>query len=71
MAGWPAKPQWNSLSTINAGVQYLPVDGVTADDMNKIIENMTYLKKYGSKINVLKIDATVVGTRLKVRSEDA
>lgn len=71
MAQWPQKPKWNNVSNINAGNKYLPADGITADDMNKIIENMTYLRKYGGRVNVLSIGAVVVGTTLKLTSEEA
>lgn len=70
MAQWPQKPKWNALGSINAGNEYKPADGITADDMNRIIENMTYLRKYGGKVNVLSIDATVVGTTLKLSSKE-
>ena len=71
MATWPQTPTWNPTSTINEGKQFLPADGVTVSDMNRIIENMIYLKKYGGKVNVLSVDAQVVGTTLKLTSEDA
>lgn len=71
MASWLQKPTWNKISTINDGQQYNPADGLTAADMNKIIENMTYLKKYGSKVNTLSAQATVSGTKLKLKSQEA
>lgn len=70
MATWPQKPAWHDISTINAGIKYNAQDGVTVDDMNNIIENMIYLKKYGGKINALSIDATVSGTKLILKSEE-
>lgn len=71
MASWPQKPKWTPVSNINAGVQYTAQDGVTVDDMNNIINNMIYIKKYGSKINTLVLDAKVEGTTLKLKSEEA
>lgn len=71
MAQWPQNPTWHPTSTINSGKEYQAADGVTVDDMNNIIENMIYLKKYGGKVNALKIDATVSGTTLILKSEEA
>lgn len=50
MAIWPSEPVWHDLTDVNLGQQYEGVDGVTVEDMNKIIENILYLKKYGPTI---------------------
>lgn len=71
MANWPQTPEWIPVSNINEGQQYSEQDGITFTDMNNIINNMIYIKKYGGKINVLSIDATVSGKILKINSEGA
>lgn len=70
MTQWSQEPKWNALSDINEGEKYAPADGVTADDMNKIIENMTYLYKYGGRVIVFSTGAVVVGTTLKLSSKE-
>ena len=71
MPQWPEQPQWTPTSSINSGKEYQAADGVTVTDMNIIVENMLYLKKYGGKVNVMSIAATVEGTKLIVKSEEA
>lgn len=70
MSAWPTKPTWTPVSAINGGDAYLPADGVTATDMNRIVGNMLYLKKYGGRVNTLVIGATVSGKVLKLKSEE-
>lgn len=71
MADWNQTPTWTDVSSINGGNQYVASDGVTVNDMNNIINNLIYLKKYGHKVNVLAIDATVSGTKLILKAEEA
>lgn len=71
MASWNQNPEWTNTSDINKGNRYAPLAGVTVSDMNKIVHNMLYLKKYGGRVNVLSTSATVEGTTLKLTSEDA
>lgn len=47
MAIWPVVPVWKNPSEINDGNQYNVSDGVTAEDMNNIIEDLIYLKENG------------------------
>ena len=71
MATWPQKPEWTPVSEINTGQQYEAADGVTVGDMNKIVGNMLYLKKYGGRVNVLVADAQVSGNKLILKSKEA
>ena len=70
MTQWPQNPTWQDASNINKGNQYSDADGVTVTDMNNIINNLLYLKKYGGKVNVLVLDAKVEGTKLIVSSKE-
>lgn len=47
MSTWPSSPEWTNPATLNAGNSYNENDGVTADDFNKIVENLLYLDQYG------------------------
>lgn len=71
MANWSQTPEWIPVAHINEGNQYVAQDGVTVDDMNNIINNMIYVKKYGGRINTLSTGATVDGHTLKLQSEEA
>lgn len=71
MPAWSQTPEWHPITSINGGGEFLPSDGVTVDDMNNIIENIIYLKKYGGRVNVLSLNAQVIGTTLKLQSEEA
>ena len=64
MAAWPQSPPWNKVSTINQGKKYTAADGVTASDMNKIIQNMIHLKTHGNQINVDASQARIEGDTL-------
>lgn len=50
MPNWPTSPDWIDPSTINLGNEYSIADGVIADDFNKIVCNMIYLKNKGISI---------------------
>lgn len=71
MASWNQKPEWTPVRQINNGNMYAPGDGITVSDINKIVHNQIYLKKYGGRVNVLSTNATVVGTTLKLNSKEA
>lgn len=71
MSKWPQQPTWIPTANINEGNQYQSADGVTVADMNNIINNMIYIKKYGGKVNVLAVGATVDGNKLILKSEEA
>lgn len=72
MDQWSQTPAWIPMNNINGGNQYLPQDGVTVKDMNTLINNLMYLKKYGANTAVtLSTNATVVNTTLILKSEEA
>lgn len=66
MAQWEQNPTWTKVANINQGKQYVNADGVTAADMNKIIQNMIYLKTHGNEINVDTSNAYVSGDTLYI-----
>ena len=70
MANWPTTPTWIPVANINQGSKYETSDGVTVNDLNNIINNMLYLKKYGGRVNVLKIDAKVSDHKLVLKAEE-
>ena len=45
MATWPTEPVWTDPTTLNKGNEYNASDGVTASDMNAIIQNLQYLQQ--------------------------
>lgn len=47
MSMWPTNPSWTDPTTLNNGKKYGILDGVTASDMNTIIQNLLYLFKEG------------------------
>ena len=44
MAQWPVEPVWKDPSTINNGNQFEPTDGLLYSDLNKIVEDILYLR---------------------------
>lgn len=71
MSNWSQKPAWTPVAEINNGKKYEAQDGVTYADINSMIENLLYLKKYGGRVNALSIDATVENRVLKLSSKEA
>ena len=48
MTAWPTDShKWTEAADINGGQMFTPADALTADDMNAIVQNILYLKKYG------------------------
>ena len=52
MAKWPDTPVYTPIANINKGNEYQEADGLTAADMNAIVENIAYL--YGSESGFVK-----------------
>lgn len=44
MAKWNENPTYTALSEINGGNQYAKCDGIKTSDINKLFENVKYLK---------------------------
>ena len=44
MAKWSKYPEYTPLSNINGGEKYADGDGMFVDDINKLFENLKYLK---------------------------
>ncbi len=44
MANWNTNPQYVPLNEINNGNQYAICDGIKISDINKLFENVKYLK---------------------------
>lgn len=44
MAKWNENPTYTALSEINGGNQYAKCDGMKISDINKLFENVKYLK---------------------------
>lgn len=59
MSLWPSSPEWTPIDNINGGAQYTPVDGITADDFNKIIHNLIYLHQRSSS-NITSVQTSIV-----------
>lgn len=70
MANWSSDPTWIPISQINGNKIFKPADGVTADDMNKIINNMIYLRKHGNRVTIDAASAYVVGKTLYLKSAE-
>ena len=47
MPKWPNEPEQFNVSNINGGNMYDPGDGLTADDVNSIVNGMLYILKKG------------------------
>lgn len=45
MAKWNENPTYTALSEINGGNQYAKCDGIKISDINKLFENVKYLKE--------------------------
>lgn len=58
--------EWVSVDSINQGKAYKPSDGVTADDMNKIIQNMRYLRMHAGRVTLVVEGASVTGSTLQL-----
>lgn len=71
MAAWDQNSSWTPSSQINNGAPYEPVDGVTAQDMNAIIQNLLYLKNHGNEINISGSTAYVQDNTLFLTPEGA
>ena len=56
--------EWVPTNQINQGNPYKPSDGVTADDMNKIIQNMKYLRMNAGEVNIVFTGARVENNTL-------
>ena len=52
MAKWPDNPVYTPLSEINKGNEYEPADGIVAKDINAFIENVDYLNKAITDLDV-------------------
>ena len=51
MASWPTKPAWRDIAIINNGNTFLPADGLVADDVNAIVNNLLYLYEISNEIS--------------------
>lgn len=55
MAKWPDTPVYTPIANINKGNEYQEADGLTAADMNAIVENIDYLyNNSSSDVDTLK-----------------
>lgn len=70
MSNWNQNAEWTPSAQINNGKAFAPADGLTAQDMNAIIQNMLYLKKHGNEIRVSSASARVEGNTLFLSTEE-
>lgn len=47
MAEWNLEPEWTPQEQINGGEEFSSDNGVSADEFNKIVENMQYIYRNG------------------------
>lgn len=52
MAGWNLEPSWTPREEINNGLAFSSLDDVSAEDFNKLVENMQYLYRAGGAVEL-------------------
>jgi len=52
MPKWNSNPSWTPKEEINGGLSFASIDDVSADDFNKMVENMQYLYNEGGDFDL-------------------
>lgn len=63
MANWPTEPQWTELAALNGGKEFSAGDGLIAYDINAIIKDLLYIKKYGGGSGSSDGSTTIISNR--------
>lgn len=62
MAVWPEIPEWQDPTDINKGNLYEAQDGLTFADLNKMLQNLLYLKEFGGGVTPITLEVFKNGT---------
>lgn len=67
MGNWPVNPPWTDPATINTGNEFESADGLTNEDINKIVKDLIYMYRHGRGTTVV-ANPTVLGDELRLKS---